>query len=267
MTGRDRIVLIGIVLVVILAGAWMKVVSPERQKASKLSAEVAGAKALLATAEGKLASARAAQSQYGPAYAAMVNLGKAVPPSQEVASLIYQLAHLSNEKNVDFTSIGSGSGGTGSAGSAAPSSASASSASASGTAASASGTSASSSGAALTQLPFKFTFEGHFFNLEHLLSQLTGFTTRGAAGTLQVSGRLLTIQSVQLTADDSSGSEKGGTGWLTGTVSAIAYTAAAPSAGALGASSSAATGAGTSAAPTTSASSPATAPAVVRVNP
>ena len=49
-----------------------------------------------------MASARAAQSQYAAAYASVVNLGKAVPPSQEVPALIDQLAQATNQKNVEL---------------------------------------------------------------------------------------------------------------------------------------------------------------------
>jgi hypothetical protein len=276
MTGRDRIVLIGVIVVVILAGGWIKLVSPERQKASKLSAQVATAKSQLESAESKLASARAAQSQYNSAYAAMVNLGKAVPPSQEVPSLIYQLVRASNEKSVDFTSIGPGSGGSGSgasttvtapaaSGTTAP--ASGTTAPASGSTAPASGSASSASTTALNQLPFTFVFEGSYFDLERLLSELTGFTTRTSAGTLQVSGRLLTVQSLKLSPANSSSSEKGAGGWLTGTITATAYTAPAPSASLLGVAPAATTGSATSAASTSGASSSPTAPAIVRVNP
>jgi hypothetical protein len=257
MTGRDRIVLIGVIVVVILAGGWIKLVSPERQKASKLSAQVTSAQSQLESAESKLASAHAAQSKYPSAYAAMVNLGKAVPPSQEVPSLIYQLTRASNDKSVDFTSIGPGSGGSGS-------SSVVTAPAASGSTAAASASPASTSSTALNQLPFTFVFEGSYVDLERLLSEITGFTTRTSAGTLQVSGRLLTVQSLKLSPANATGS---GGGWLTGTITAAAYTAPAPSASLLGVAPAAGAGSTPSAASTTGASSSPTAPAIVRVNP
>ena len=47
-------------------------------------------------------------------------------------------------------------------------------------------------------MPFTFVFNGSFFDLEHLFHQLNSFTERTSSGGLQVSGRLLTIQSVKL---------------------------------------------------------------------
>jgi Tfp pilus assembly protein PilO len=246
MTGRDRIVLIGVVVAVVLAGAWMLVVSPERKQASQLSTEVATDQTQLASAEGKVASARAAQSQYAAAYASVVSLGKAVPPSQEVPALIDQLAQASHEKNVEFASIADGSGSSGAAGAA--------SASAAAT-------------ASFTQLPFTFVFEGSYFDLEHLFSQLTDFATLSASNELRVNGRLLTIQSVRL-APVGSGSEaaSSGAGKLTGSITATAYVL--PASQGLTGTGSAASAAGTGATPasTTAAPSSSNAPAIVTVN-
>jgi len=112
MTGRDRIVVIAIAVVVLLGALWLLAVSPERKKAAALNAQVSAANAALATADGQVANARNAQTQYSAAYASIVKLGKAVPPSEEVPSLIYQLAQASNNKNVEFASISAGAGGS-----------------------------------------------------------------------------------------------------------------------------------------------------------
>jgi outer membrane murein-binding lipoprotein Lpp len=285
MTGRDRIVLMVIAVVVILAGGWLKLVSPERAKANKLATQVATANSALASAEGKLASARASQSQYPAAYAAMVNLGKAVPPSQEVPSLMYQLSLATADKQVEFTSIATSAvgGGSGSSTVTAPSAASsksstpssssatsgsATSASASSATASATGSpsasGASTSAAAFTQMPFTFVFEGSYFDLERLLRELTSFTTRSSSGTLEVNGRLLTVQSVKLVPTDTS---HAGAGTLSGTITATAYTAPASAAPVAASSATPPVGSATSAASTTASGTSANAPAVVRVTP
>jgi Tfp pilus assembly protein PilO len=245
MTGRDRMVLIAVVLVAVLAAAWVMVVSPERQQASQLSGQVAAAQAQLTSAEGKVSSARAAQSQYAAAYASVVSLGKAVPPSQEVPALIDQLTQASSEKNVAFTSITNGSSAT-------------------------AGTSAGASSAAaagFTELPFSIGFEGSYFDLEHILGQLTDFATLTSSGDLQVSGRLLTVQSVKLAPGSSSSEPAKNGGKLTGSITATAYVLPASQGltGATGAPSP--TGAGASPAASTAAGSSPTSPAIVKVNP
>ena len=245
MTRRDRMVLIVVVLVAVLGAAWMLVVSPERKQATQLEAQVTAAQTQLASAEGKVANAHAAQSQYAAAYAAVVSLGKAVPPSEEVPSLIYQLTQASDQKNVDFASI-STSASTGTSASAA----------------------ASTAAAGFTQLPFTFVFEGSYFDLEHLFHQLTDFATYNTTGDLQVSGRLLTIQSVKLSPTSAtSASGVSSTSKLTGTITATAYVLPA-SQGLTGAASAASpTGAAASATTTTTPASSPTAPAIVKVNP
>ncbi len=232
MTGRDRIVIVVIAALAVVAAAWLLVLAPEREKATKLGAEVSTAESQLTTAQSEVNAARSAQASYPTEYTSLVNLGKAVPTGQEVPSLIVQLAQATNEKNVEFTSITSG----GSAGG--------------------SGSSAAAS-AGFTAMPFTFVFNGSFFDLYDLFQQLNRFTLRTSAGTLQVSGRLLTIQGVQL-APGTSGSGKSNS-QLTGTITATAYVIPASQA------TSAATATSPTGAQTTSgsaASSPAT-PAVI----
>jgi Type II secretion system (T2SS), protein M len=253
MTGRDRMVLIVISALAVLAAAWMLVVSPERKQAAKLQSQVTAASAQLATAEGQVAAARSAQLRYAAAYASLVSLGKAVPADREVPSLVYQLAQASNQKHVDFSSIVAGAGGTTSSSSAAATPASAV--------------------AGFTQMPFTFVFNGTFSDLYHLFQGLNRYTVRTASGGLQVSGRLLTIQGAKLApaaAAAESGSSKHAAEQLTGTITATAYVLPAAqglTGGATPASPVGGAGASTSlAAHTSSASSP-TAPAIARVTP
>jgi Tfp pilus assembly protein PilO len=236
MTGRDRMVLIGVLVLVAIGAAWMLAVSPERKQATKLGAEVSAAQTQLASAEGTVASARAAQSQYAAAYASVVSLGKAVPPTQEVPALIDELAQASNEKSVNFASITS----------------------------STSDSSSAASASTFAELPFTFTFEGSYFDLEHLFRQLTDFATPTASGALQVNGRLLTIQSVRLAPSASSG--KSSADDLDGTITATAYTMPASQALTSGASATSPTGA-TTPASSTSATSSSTPAAIVKVTP
>ncbi|HMD51234.1 MAG TPA: type II secretion system protein GspM [Solirubrobacteraceae bacterium] len=249
MTGRDRMVVIGVVLIVVLGAMWMLVVSPERQKASSLASQVTAAQAQLSSAEGQVASARQAQSRYAAAYASIVNLGKAVPASQEVPSLIYQLAEASESKQVNFASI-----------------ASSSTSGVSGGGASGGSSAAGSAPGGFTQMPFTFIFNGTFVQLEHLFAQLNRFTVRTPAGHVRVSGRLLTIQSVKLSPQTAASSgHTSGPPELGGTITATAYVLP-PSQGLTG-SGSASSSAGTASPASGGATSSPTAPATARVIP
>jgi hypothetical protein len=250
MTGRDRIVVVALAALAVLAAVWLLAVAPEREKASKLATEVSSAQAQLATAESQVASASAAQAQYQSAYASLVSLGKAVPADQEVPSLIYQLAQATNEKNVEFTSITSG-GGSG----------------ASGKSSSSSTAGAAAASAGFTQMPFTFVFNGTFTNLYNLFNQLDGFAQRTTSNGVQVSGRLLTVQSVQLAPGTNSSPSSGKQNeQLTGTITATAYVLPAGQTLTDGATSAGPAGTVTQTA-STGTSSSANSPAVVQVNP
>jgi Tfp pilus assembly protein PilO len=250
MTNRDRLVLIGLSALAVLAAAWLLVVSPERKKAASLKADVSAASAQLAAAEGKVTSARGDETRYTAAYASIVRLGKAVPAGEELPSLMYQLAQASERKNVDFASIVTGTSGSGS-----------------GSSASATPTPVSTAG--FTQMPFTFVFNGSFDDLYHLFQQLNRYTTRTTSGGVQVSGRLLTIQSTKLAPSTSTNANgEAGKAQLTGTISATAYVLPAGQGLTGGATPTSPSGA--SATPASNAGAPASspaAPAIARVTP
>jgi Tfp pilus assembly protein PilO len=203
MTTRDRMVVLVVLTLAVLAGGWLFVVSPRRDKAAKLASQVSNAEAQLASAESQLNAASAAQAGYQHAYASLVRLGKAVPASQEVPSLIYQLAEASNHKNVEFASVTTGAGGSSPA-----------------------AVGASPAAAGFSQMPFTFVFTGNFTDLYHLFQQLNEFAVQTSSGNVRVSGRLLTIQGIQLapiTSTSGSSSSTASSQQLTGTVTATAY--------------------------------------------
>ena len=235
MTLRDRLVLTAVIVLAVVGASWVLVVSPERKKATELATQVVAAKAQLSAAESKLNTARQAQARYSSAYTSIVSLGKAIPTSQEVPSLIYELSQASKQKSVDFQSITVGSGTAGAASAA---------------------SSAAVASTGFAQFPFTFVFSGSYFGLEHMLRQLTDLATLTPAGTLQVNGRLLTIQSVRLAPDTETTGKRS---QLTASVIATAYQLPAePLTGASAAASASAAGSASGA------TSP-TAPAIVKV--
>ena len=246
MTLRDRLVLIGIFVIAVLAVGWLMIVTPERNKASQLEAQVIAAQGQLTSAQGQLAQAREAQARYRVAYASVVRMGKAVPPGKEVPALVYQLDQASQSKHVAFESINSSNTG----------SSSSSSSSLSATAAS-----------GFAQLPFTFTFTGSFADLSHLLTRLDNFTASTHSGVLLVNGRLLTIQSVNLTPQSSSTSQThSAVGKLTGTITATAYVLPVGQ-GLTGGATTSGPASGAQPVSSSGSSTSATAPAVVEVHP
>jgi Tfp pilus assembly protein PilO len=254
MTMRDRLMIMGIALLAVLGVAWYTVVAPEREKASKVSAEVQSARQHLASAETQVSEALSAQARYSTAYTSLVTLGQAVPASAETPALIYTLDKATHSNNIQFTSITNGTSGSGSSSSSASSS-----------------PTAAAQSAGLSQQPFTFVFNGNFIDLSKLLGQLEGFTVLSANGPLQVSGRLLTIDSITLApnaSEASSGSGKSTSSKLTGTIMATAYVLPASASALGGASASGPAGAQSPGASGSSSSGgSAAAPAVIKVNP
>ncbi len=254
MTTRDRLVLIGVIVLVALAGGYLLVVSPERKQAAQAETQVQSAQQQLESARTAAAGAKAAEQRYDAAYNSVVSLGKAVPPATEVPSLIYELDVASDQRNVDFASISSSTSGS------APSSAASSST------AGAAGASAAPAG--FTQMPFTFVFKGSYEGLAHLLAQVDSFVQRTTTGELRVSGRLLTIQGADITIESSGSTAAGGAKYnpfappLTATITATAYVLPA-SQGLTGGATPILPGSTGSA----STSSSATTPAVIRVTP
>lgn len=208
MTARDRIVIIVLAGLALLAVAWMMVVSPERNKAAQVQAKVQSARAELNAAQSKLAEAQQDEKRYAAAYSSIVSLGQAVPAESEVSSLVYQLDHATAKDQVNFESITSGGAG--------------------GSSSSSSTTAVSSGG--FQQLPFTFSFSGTYKQLYELMQRLQGFTVSKTDGSVAVNGRLLSIQGLSLTGGGtSSGSgpsaSPGSSGFskLKATVTATAY--------------------------------------------
>jgi hypothetical protein len=248
MTARDRLVLSGVIVLAVLAAGWLLVVSPERKQAAQVQTQVQSARQQLESAQTQATEARSAEQRYATAYVSVVSLGKAVPPSSEVPSLIYELDQASHEREVDFSSIATGTGGS------APSSTPLSSSSSS--------SAAAATPAGFTQLPFTFVFKGSFAGLAHLMGEVEGLVRRTSSGGVQVDGRLLTIQGADVTIENNgqSGARPGGV--LSATITATAYVLPAGQ-GLTGGVTSVGPGASGS---TSSSSLPAT-PAVVRAAP
>jgi len=240
MTGRDRMVVVVLGAVAALVVAFLLVVSPEQKQAAQVQAKVESARTELSTAQTKLSEAQDAEKRYAAAYASIVSLGQAVPADSEVASLVYELDHASSNDKVGFESITSGTTGSGSSTSATASSA------------------ATAAAGGFQELPFTFSFTGTYEQLYKLMGRLQGFTVSKPDGSVNVNGRLLSIQGVSLAGGSTA---SGSSGKLTASVTATAYVLPAGQTLTGGASASAPAGVTTAA----SASGGSTAtPAIVR---
>ncbi|MFZ2052308.1 MAG: type II secretion system protein GspM [Solirubrobacteraceae bacterium] len=243
MTGRDRMVIMVLGALAVLAAVFMLLVSPEKHKAAQVSAQAETARSELSSARTKLAEAQQDEKRYAEAYASIVSLGQAVPAEQEVSSLVYELDHASTNDKVNFESITAGAGGS--------------------TVSSAPATAAASAAVGgFEQLPFTFTFQGTYEELYKLMGRLQGFTVSDPSGSVKVNGRLLSIQGVSLDSSAPTGAASGGE--LKATVTATAYVLPAGQTLTGGASSAAPSGATQASSTGSSTGSAVATPAIVR---
>jgi type II secretory pathway pseudopilin PulG len=227
MTARDRIVIVIVLVAAAIVGSWLMAIQPKRDRAAKLGDEVTAVQSQLDAARAKLAQARLAQNAYQAESAQLARLGQAVPPDDQVPSLIYQLQSAANGARIDFRGLQTTAS---SSASASPSAATTSTSLSAG---------AGSNGFPTEQ--FTFTFTGTYIQLSKFINHVQHFVTVNG-NTVSVSGRLLALQSISLAAS-SSGFPK-----ITATISASTY---------LMASSQSPTGGSTPTSPsTTSSSSP-----------
>jgi Tfp pilus assembly protein PilO len=191
MTARDRLIIAVVLVATAVGAAWMLGIAPKRKEAAGLQTKVASASRQLAEAQRSAAQARAAKARYDSDYAQVTNLGKAVPKSDALPSLLYQLQSAAHGARITFSSMKvSGTGGqTGSA----PSSTSSSV----GAAALPPGANVGSAG--FPTMPFSFVFTGSFFDMERFVRDVQRFV-RVNGDRIDVRGRLLSIDAIALAA-------------------------------------------------------------------
>jgi len=218
---------VAMVLVAALGlGFWVLLLGPKRDEAAKLGEQVAQTEASLAGHQAEVAAAEEARSQFPVDYQKLVVLGKAVPASDETASLLVQLTGVAERTGVQFSSIALSSegGGGGEEEAAAPASSSGEPISATEAAASLLPLGATIGPAGLAIMPYTLTFNGNFFQIADFLKGLDAMVKSHDEG-VAVKGRLVTVNSFSLASGESSepGEPKSGAGSLTATFSVTTY--------------------------------------------
>jgi hypothetical protein len=239
MTARDRIVIVIVLAVGAIVAGWFFVVSPKRSQASSLSGQISSEQSQLSSAQNLVAAGMSARRAFAGQYAQLARLGEAVPPDDDIPSLIVQVQAAAQDSHVAFRGLQLSGGGSGSSTSSSSSNSSSSSSSSS------SSPSAASAAAAAAQLPpgatvgaaglpteqFTVTLSGNYFNLSSFFNRLESFVVN-VNGTLTIRGRLMTINAINLVPGPN------GFPQITATVSATTYIVPATQ-GATGGASSA----------------------------
>jgi type IV pilus assembly protein PilO len=108
LSDRDRKLLIALVPVLVLVAYWFLLLAPKRDEASQAKSELATQQARLDTARQALQSAQGAKENFDASYAQIVRLGKAIPSTVDMPSLLVQLDAAAAGTGITFTKIATG---------------------------------------------------------------------------------------------------------------------------------------------------------------
>jgi Tfp pilus assembly protein PilO len=226
MSRTTQLLLVVGVTAAAIAAYWYLALAPKRDEIAKLDADVAKAQAAVQTAQTTASNYESTRKAYRQNYATVVRLGKAVPADDDVRSLVVQLDESARRAKIDFanialTDVGSSQPGT---------------------------TPAANASATFVTQPFSFAFDGSFFRLSDFFSQLDRFV-QVSGEDIDVTGRLLRIESFKL-------SPQGSSGMLKAEIGATSYSLPSSEGVTAGATAQGPAGA-TAAAPGSSAAAPA----------
>lgn len=165
MKVRDRLIVAVVAAVVAIGAVWLLVVSPERNQASALSAQIAAEQTALIPAQASLAAAKAAAAGYAGDVHTIAQVTTAIPTSVDLPNVIATITKLAGTSvNVHELDVG--------------------------------GTSVTSAGP--TTFGVTFTFEASYSSLQSFLAELDSLTATDGTN-IAASGRLFTVGGVALT--------------------------------------------------------------------
>jgi hypothetical protein len=230
ITDRDRKILLALIPLALVAAYWFLLLSPKREEAGKIRDDLTQAQSLRDTAQQKASQLAGAKRSFSADYATVIRLGKSIPTSLDMPSLLVQLDRASRGTGIKFTDVKAGqrdgaaaaapppaptsTPGGGSTGPNQPGAApaqsgpgkasqtasnavqSANGAAPAGGAAdpNAAGGAAGTSAPGLESVPLDFEFRGSFFDLADFFHRMKRFV-RVANNKIIVRGRLMTINS------------------------------------------------------------------------
>jgi hypothetical protein len=119
LTDRDRKLLLAVVPLMLVLAYWFLLLNPKRQAATKAGEDLTRQEQRLEAARQQASAAKGAQTDFAADYAEIVRLGKAIPASVDMPSLLVQLDRAAAGTGIEFTKIATGDSDTG-AGAATP---------------------------------------------------------------------------------------------------------------------------------------------------
>jgi Tfp pilus assembly protein PilO len=108
MSDRDKKLLAALVPIVVIAAYWFLLLSPKREEATTASATLTEQQERLDAARAAAESASGAEQGFEASYAQIVRLGKAIPSTVDMPSLLVQLDAAAAGTGISFTKISAG---------------------------------------------------------------------------------------------------------------------------------------------------------------
>ena len=108
LSGRDKKILLFLVPLVLVAAYWFLLLSPKREEATAASAKLTQEQDRLETARSAASSADNAEDGFEASYATIVRLGKAIPSTVDMPSLLVQLEAAAEGTGIRFDTISAG---------------------------------------------------------------------------------------------------------------------------------------------------------------
>jgi Tfp pilus assembly protein PilO len=108
MSDRDRKILMVIVPALIVAAYWFLLLAPKREEASTAAADATKQTERRDAARTLAKTAKVAKTDFAADYAEIVRLGKAIPASVDMPSLMVQLDRAAEGTGIRFTRIATG---------------------------------------------------------------------------------------------------------------------------------------------------------------
>jgi Tfp pilus assembly protein PilO len=237
MSSSVRTTVAAVLVAVAAIAFWTLALSPARKEADKLGSQVETLEPSVDVARGELARASTAKRSFPTAYHQLVEMGQAVPATDETPSLLVELETLARESEVKFESIQLEASGEEVAAvvpevAAAPEAASSTAVPASEVIpateveAALLPLGASIGTAGLAVMPYSLSFNGSFFGIAKFIGKVDALVKSGKADNMTISGRLVTIGGFSLTpdtAESEGGSGGGGSTNLQATFSVNTY--------------------------------------------
>lgn len=105
VSARDKKILMVLVPLAVVLGYWFLLLAPKREAAAEAAKALVTEQAQLSEAEARASTVRAAKTNFAHDYAAVVALGKAIPTSVDMPSLLVQLEQAAQGTGIEFDGV------------------------------------------------------------------------------------------------------------------------------------------------------------------